>query len=140
MGIESWFLRLSEFTRDGLMLDADVPVQCGDKYKWLWFGYTDDTAEYGEIVQANGRDFFEFTFAGRLDPPMKVAVSIQRENAETIVELKQYNIPENEKSKVSYHLGCMQGWTFYLTNLKSHLEGGIDLRNRNIQLQRMINS
>jgi hypothetical protein len=34
----------------------------------------------------------------------------------------------------------MTGWTFYLANLKSVLEGGLDLRNKNARLQRLVNA
>ena len=32
------------------------------------------------------------------------------------------------KDKWDMHKGCETGWTFFLTNLKSYLEHGIDLR------------
>jgi hypothetical protein len=34
----------------------------------------------------------------------------------------------------------MEGWVFYLANLKSFPEGGIDLRNKNEKLKSVINS
>jgi hypothetical protein len=37
-------------------------------------------------------------------------------------------------------VGCGEGWTFYLTNLKSILEGGVDLRNKEMKLKNVINS
>lgn len=37
------------------------------------------------------------------------------------------------------HIGYKTGWTFYLANLKSILEGGIDLRNRNPDAGEMLN-
>jgi hypothetical protein len=30
---------------------------------------------------------------------------------------------------------CQLGWTFYLANLKSVIEGGVDLRNKNVDLK-----
>ena len=30
----------------------------------------------------------------------------------------------DDASRANYHLGCLTGWTFYLANLKSILEGG----------------
>jgi uncharacterized protein YndB with AHSA1/START domain len=139
-GIESWFLRTSAFTRNNEPLNADEHVQPGDRYKWTWYGYDDSAVEYGEIMQANDKDFMEFTFVAASTPLMKVAVVIKPENKETIVELKQYDIGEDEKSKASFHVGCIQGWTFYLAKLKSILEGGVDLRNKNENLKRMLNS
>lgn len=133
--IESWFVRLSEFSRNGEVLSDTEPVHPGDRYKWMWHGYPDSTVEFGDILSANGKDFLEFTFAG-----MNVSVRIIAEEGETLVELTQYNIGEDDKSKSSFHVGCTQGWTFYLANLKSLMEGGIDLRNKNEKLKRMMNS
>jgi uncharacterized protein YndB with AHSA1/START domain len=136
-GIEFWFLRMGEFKKpNGELRNNEEPVQKGDKYKWLWHGWDDETAEAGEILNCNGKDFFKFSFgkAGNC------AVSIKEENGQTIVELIQDNIPDEEQGRQYYHLGCKTGWTFYLANLKSLLEGGIDLRNRDVNLKNVINS
>ena len=69
-----------------------------------------------------------------------MSVSITAEDGVTVVELVQENIPIDDLSRVNYHLGCLTGWTFYLANLKSVLEGGIDLRNKNQNLLKVINS
>lgn len=136
-GIESWFLRLSEFTGpDKIVRNRKDKVQAGDTYKWLWFGYSDEVVEYGEIMEANGKDRLRFTFSGGCI----VTVQVITEQGETLCELTQESIPLNEEGKVSLHLGCMQGWTFYLANLKSILEGGIDLRNKNEKLPDVINA
>jgi hypothetical protein len=64
----------------------------------------------------------------------------KKKEGENIVELLQENIPTDEQGMHSWHLGCKTGSTFYLANLKSVLEGGIDLRNKSEKLQRVINS
>lgn len=136
-GMEYWFLRMSEYKRaGGSLLAGDEYVQRGDTYKWLWHGWSDDTVEHGEILDCNGKDFFKFSFgkAGNC------AVSIKNEEGQTVVELVQDKIPDDEQDKQYWHVGCKTGWTFYLTNLKSLLEGGVDLRNRNEQLKDVINS
>jgi hypothetical protein len=136
-GMEYWFLRLSEYKKpDDSFRANDELVKKGDTYKWLWHGWPDDTVEYGEILETNGKDFFKFSFgkAGNC------SVKIYKEENETIVELVQDNIPDDELGMKNYHLGCSTGWTFYLANMKSLYEGGIDLRNRNEKLQKVINS
>lgn len=136
-GLETWFLRLAEFTNQaGDFRKSDEYIQTDDKYKWLWHGWPDETVEYGIILKANGTDIVQFTFATNCT----VTILIKNDSPETIVELTQENIPLDEKSKVNYHLGCIEGWTFYLANLKSVLEGGIDLRNKNVNLTKVINS
>ena len=136
-GIERWFLRLSEYKKpDGTERKGDEGVATGDSCKWLWHGWPDSVAEYGKILDLNGKDFFKFSFgkAGN------VTVTIRNEEGENIVELVQDNIPSDEDSKFTWHIGCKTGWTFYLANLKSILEGGIDLRNKNEKIQQVINA
>ena len=136
-GIEYWFLRLSEYKKpDGSLRNNKEYVEKGDSYKWLWHGWPDETVEHGEILDCNGKDFFKFSFGKAGD----CAVTIKEEVGETIVELVQDNIPDDEQGKHYWHVGCKTGWTFYLANLKSLLEGGIDLRNKNENLKNVINS
>ena len=134
-GLEQWFLRQATFTTaDGLPRSRYEPVQPGDKYAWLWHGWDDTTTEHGEILEANGVDHLKFVFgeAGN------VTITIKTEQGQTIAELVQDNIPTDEKGKTWYHLGCSTGWVFYMANLKSVLEGGIDLRNKNVELKNVI--
>ena len=70
----------------------------------------------------------------------KCTVAIKKEGDNNIVELVQDSIPTDEQGMHYWHLGCKTGWTFYLANLKSMLEGGLDLRNRDESLKNVINS
>ncbi len=136
-GMEYWFLRLSEYKKpDGSVRNNSEAVQINDTYKWKWHGWNDETTEYGNILHCNGIDYLKFSFgkAGNC------AVSIKEENGVTIVELVRDEIPDDEQGRHYWHLGCKTGWTFYLANLKSLLEGGIDLRNRDESLKNVINS
>ncbi len=136
-GMEYWFLRLSEYKKpDGSLRMDNEPVQSGDSYRWLWHGWDDDTVEHGSILDCNGKDFIQFSFgkAGNC------SITIKQEEGETIVELVQDHIPTDEQGMHYWHLGCKTGWTFYLANLKSLCEGGIDLRNRNVHVKNVVNS
>src|SRR6476646_10749504 len=82
-GLESWFLRLAHFTEPGgIVRRKDETVQKGDRYKWLWFGYSDAIAEEKEILYTNGKDELEFSFSGGCI----VRVTTKRESGETICE------------------------------------------------------
>ena len=136
-GLEYFFLRRAAFKgKDGTIRQAKDVLQVGDTYRWNWHGYPDTTFEEGEVLEQNGKDKFRFSFGRAGD----CTVSIFKLDTETIVELIQENIPTDEKGFQYYHLGCKTGWTFYLTNLKSLLEGGIDLRNRNERIGEVISS
>lgn len=136
-GMEYWFLRSCEFVdAKGYILDEEETIRAGCTYTFFWHGYTDAVFEKGEILEANGQDriVFHFGKAGIC------TVRILMAGDEQIVEIEQAEIPTDEHSQFQYHVGCKTGWTFYLTNLKSLFEGGIDLRNRDINLQDMLNS
>lgn len=136
-GLESWFLRKAAFKKpDGNSVASNALVEVNDTYEWLWYGYSDDTVERGTILEANGKDSLRFSF-GKAG---KVAVSFREEGEQMMVELLQDEIPVDEKGKEYYHLGCSKGWVFYLANLKSIVEGGIDLRNRNMELKDVVSS
>jgi hypothetical protein len=64
-----------------------------------------------------------------------VDVTLTEVGESILVTLKQYNIPTDENSKFNIRIGCFQGWTFYLLNLKSYYETGYDLRNKDPELK-----
>ena len=136
-GIESWFLRKAVyFDENQNQRNPSEFIQKGDRYTWLWHGYNDETVEHNDILEANGFDTISFVFAGHCI----VTITIGMLGNETIVQLTQENIPAGEDGKADIHIGCMEGWTFYMANLKSILEGGIDLRNRSLNVGKVINS
>ena len=137
IGMEYWFLRMSEYKKpDGNLRAGDEPAQRGDTYRWRWYGWSDDVTEEGTILDCNGNNLFKFSFGKAGD----CTVQIKNEKGYTMVELTQENIPDDDQGKHYWYVGCKTGWTFYLTNLKSLCEGGIDLRNKDEQLQHVINS
>ena len=133
--IERWFLKTADFTTaNGDLVSKEIPVATGSRYTWIWHLY--DDREQGTITAANGTDFIQFTFAGAC----LVDVKLTEEEGYTIVELTQKHIPTDEDSKQFIRLGCHTGWSFYLLNLKSVMEGGLDLRNKDTRLQPMLNN
>ena len=135
-GLEKWFLRKANFTNSGLAVGPADYVHKGDEYEWYWFGWSDEMVEKGTILEANGKDLLRFVFGNAGE----VSIRIFPEKDIMIVELRQEKIPLENNGQVNFHLGCSKGWVFYLANLKSILEGGIDLRNKNDQLKNVINS
>lgn len=140
-GMESWFLRMCAYKKsDTEWYSAFDTVEAGTTFSWYWHGWSDDVVEKGKIIEANGKDFLKFTFGQEGAENMICTIRIYIEENETICEILQENTPVDEKGKTHYHIGCSIGWTFYLANLKSILEGGIDLRNKNIEIKKVINS
>ena len=135
--LENWFLRKATFTsHDGGLRVSHSHIQKGDTYLWMWHGYNDEVFEKGAILEANGSDKIQFSF----EKAGIVTVNLTSHGAYTMVDLIQDNIPEDEKSKFNYYIGCSNGWTFHLTNFKNIMEGGNDLRNKDVNIKGVLNS
>ena len=133
--IEKWFLLKSSFySHDGCLLKPEKRISKGDTYKWSWFLY--EGVEGGRITEANGKNHLQFTFAGEC----LVDIDLEQRDEYVIVRLTQKNIPTDNMSKQNIRLGCDRGWSFFLLNLKSFYENGIDLRNRNPEFSGMLNN
>ena len=133
--LEKWFLSKATFQSiDGKEILPIENIDSESTYKWNWFAQ--NHFEEGTVNLANGVDYIEFTFAGNC----KVQVRLSIEENQTLVELTQTEIPLDDSSKENIRLGCAFGWTFYLLNLKSVLEGGLDLRNKDTELIGVVNN
>ncbi|HRD07018.1 MAG: SRPBCC domain-containing protein [Saprospiraceae bacterium] len=139
-GMESWFLRNCVYNRMGVELGLQEEAMMGDHYAFMWHGWPDTTLERGEILKADGNKNFAFTFTGNEATSMEVHLLLEMYGRNTRVSLTQINIPDDENSRAKWHMGCLEGWTFYLTNLKSVIEGGLDLRNKNLDIKGVINA
>lgn len=126
-GLETWFLRKADFFAiAGRQREPQEFIKKEDTYTWHWHGFDDTIVENGQVLEANGADFVKFTFTGGTI----VSVSITCKLGVVVVELVQENIPEEADPEKNLYVQCQLGWTFYLANLKSVLEGGKDLRNK----------
>ncbi|MNU91052.1 hypothetical protein D3C71_809330 [compost metagenome] len=133
--LEKWFLSKAVFyTAENEKVSSSANISAACRYEWNW--YAQNYFEQGTVTEANGTDFFEFTFAGNC----KVGIKLKQEKDSILVELTQKEIPLDDDSKANIRLGCAFGWTFYLINLKSILEGGIDLRNKDTELAGVVNN
>lgn len=130
-GLESWFLRSAKFqSPEGTDRGINEKIQVCDTYQWMWYGWNDEVIEKGEILESKPGEIIRFTF-GKAGI---VSLRTYQEGNETILQLVQENIPLEEDAKLNFHVGCKTGWTFYLLNMKSILLGGLDLRNKNNEL------
>jgi len=136
-GLESWFLREAIITKlDGTLRQEDEPFEVGDSFEWRWHGYNDDTVDRGKVISANGKDNLSFSFSGK----NTLTVNFQFESNELICSIEQKMHQDTEEEKRYFYIECSLGWTFYLANLKSVFEGGNDLRNWNVGIQKLINA
>ena len=133
--IEKWFLSKATFIdKKEKPIGKDKSIEKGFAYEWNWYLF--ENAEKGKITDTNGKDYLQFTFAGECLVDIKLSIQDQY----VIVELTQKNIPTDDNSKKGIRLGCDTGWSFFLVNLKSVYEGGLDLRNKDTHLKGMLNN
>ena len=136
-GLEDWFLRKAEFkSPEGALRAPQSQIMAGDTYEWLWHGHPDTTVEHGLLTEANGKDRFAFVF-GKAGV---VTIQLTDHGDVTEMVLTQDQIPTDEAGMFNFHVGCSTGWAFYEGNIKSVLEGGMDLRNTNPAYTNGINS
>lgn len=91
-------------------------------FQWL----AGDTME-ARVIRIVKNRLFVFPFGRNRE---RVEVRIKKDGKGSICELRQSGMKTTDEAKWSMHRGCMSGWTFFLTNLKSVLEHGVDLRSR----------
>lgn len=133
--LERWFLKKVVFYKpDHSLYEPDKNVVENIQYIWYWYLY--DEPMKGKITNVNGKNYIQFTFEG----DCLVDVNLEEVDGYIVVTLRHHNIPLDDNSKQYVRLGCSNGWTFYLANLKSIFEGGIDLRNKNEKFPPMINN
>jgi uncharacterized protein YndB with AHSA1/START domain len=123
-GQEKWFPNRCHFlTKAGKKRLKRELARKGDKvYMWMVYGGGVDGTE--RILDARKDRMLKLSFgaAGRLE------FTLKKSGKGTLLELVQDEIPTTPKARVEFHMGCRTGWTFFLTNLKSVLEKGPDLR------------
>lgn len=100
--------------------DAKINLKKGGEYEWKLAA---GVKEKGKVLSVRKPSKLSFTFAGSV-----CDVTFKKDKRGSLVTLHQHNIPETEKGRYDIFLNCSCGWTFYLTNLKTFLEYGIDLR------------
>jgi uncharacterized protein YndB with AHSA1/START domain len=125
--METWFLETADYRAGDRDRKSDELIQKGDHFTWKWNNW--DIIEKGQILEANGKDFISFTFgSGGV-----VHVNLEERDKGTELSLTQDEIPTDENSKMDIFVGCITGWTFWLTNLKAYLEFGITLHAKGLQ-------
>ena len=140
-GLCRWFLRSAAFApsegppanrRDAAKLPAfeTLPARpdeeicrTNDRYRWEWY-FNDGVVGEDWILDIRPPTRLAFGFGDR----MEVEVLLRKQGVWCEIGLRQYNIPDTPAAHRDMHMGCRVAWTFFLANLKSVAEGGLDLR------------
>lgn len=120
-GLESFFLEIASFvSTTGAERNKDEVAESGDSYAWKW---RHDASLEGKIINVEYNRRIEFTFGN-----MNVVIDFTKVGEQTELHLVQTGIPDTDHGRVFGHLNCRSCWIFFLTNLKSVLDGNRDLR------------
>jgi len=120
-GLESFFIRKAVHAApDGAERGSREQVQGGDSYHWT---YVHDFAHGGEFLEVEPDRLVRFTFG-----TMEVAVHFRDVGEATEVDLHQTNCATVDPDRAWQHVNCRSCWIYFLTNLRSVLAGGGDLR------------
>lgn len=122
-GLKKFFIesiKITDIGNSSRIRADDENAKTGDKYAWKWrHGYELE----GEFIAVSENKEVALSFGS-----MKVSVSFSQIGDITLLKLKQTGIPITEEGKIFSHMNCRICWTFFLTNLKSVLMTGTDLR------------
>ena len=114
-----WFVKTSRyFAADGVEVEEAVT---GGTYRWEWI---ESTKEESKVIAVE-QDVLRF---GWFKDRGEVEVRFTQAGDETLMELTQSMNGGTEAERLDAQVDCKLGWTFFLANLKSVLEGGLDLR------------
>ena len=128
-GLARWLLESAAFRPPGdPAARPDGAARAGDAFRWVWKagGHVMD----GTITESAWPERLAFTFG----PAGRCEVTLRRAADGTLVEVLHADLPD-----AATHVECSRGWTFYLTNLKSVLEAGVDLRETDSSRRGVVN-
>ena len=132
-GIIKWFMgKAKYFYKDKHIRLGNDLVQKGDTFLWNWL--EKDLELKGIVTEAVENKTFQFTFS----PLYLVTLKFYTEKGRTKLTLTQEYQESADKNDFNY-INCCTCWVFFLTNLKSVIENGTDLRETEVKDEMAVN-
>ncbi len=132
-GMTKWFIGEAVYeSPEGEKRKFDDYVHKGDEFQWQWL--EKNLSITGRVLEAELNSHFKFTFGDSFI----VTITVKEDNGRTIFTLIQ-EYSENAKQNDFAHINCCVCWGFFITNLKSVLEYGNDLRETISQNEELVN-
>jgi uncharacterized protein YndB with AHSA1/START domain len=121
-GLSGFFIGSARHAAPGGGVRAqDEVVAAGDTYAWAFLHGLSLTGTFLACVPG---ERVAFTFGDA----MQVDVTLRSVGDQVEVRLHQTGCGQDESARAWQHLNCRSCWVYFLTNLKSVLEHGVDLR------------
>jgi uncharacterized protein YndB with AHSA1/START domain len=131
-GLTKWFIGAAEYTHSGKPVPGEELISTGDTYNWKWLAKDFETT--GKVVEVIKDERLKFTFGSMFE----ITISVAAENNRTRFTLTQNYTAGAVKNDFA-HINCCVCWAFFITNLKSVIEHGIDLRETVSQDEYLVN-
>jgi len=132
-GLTKWFIGSSVYeSPEGEKRKFDEHVHKGDEFDWEWLEKDLDIT--GKVLEAEANSLFKFTFGSLF----VVTITLKEDKGRTLFTLTQEyekNVSQNDFA----HINCCVCWGFFITNLKSVVEFGNDLREIEIKNEELVN-
>jgi len=120
-GMESFYVKRARVTGpEGVPRRPDETFVAGDAYE---FEYVHAFAHGGRILAVERNRLIRFTFG---EP--SVEIRFREVESATEVALHQTGCPVEDPARAWLHMNCRSCWIYFMTNLRSVLAGGTDLR------------
>ena len=120
-GLEAFFIYKAVHTAvNGTVRRPDEQAQSRDRYHWT---YVHDFAHGGEFLLVETNRLVRFTFG-----TMTVDISFRDVGEAIEVDLHQTNCATEDPDRAWQHVNCRSCWIYFMTNLRSILAGGPDVR------------
>jgi uncharacterized protein YndB with AHSA1/START domain len=129
--VTKWFVNQCEFLDvNGLACPNARP---GGTYKWTWLDGSVDASQVLEVEPT--RVLYNW-----YNNQGTIEITATPDQSGSMVQLTQKMSDKIEPQEVLMaQYGCKIGWTFFLANLKSVVEGGIDLREKSPDRTHVLN-
>jgi len=132
-GLTKWFLGITEYTSgSGFLRNENEFIEAGDTYSWHWL--SKDLSISGKVLDVIEGKMAKFTFGKTFNVQMEV----KENSGRTLFTLKQEYAEKAGKNDFA-HINCCVCWAFFITNLKSVIEYGNDLRETAIDNEQLVN-
>ena len=131
-GLARWFIGTAVYTDPtGYQRAPADPVKEGDNYHWKWLHK--DLELSGQVLSVTPCSA-TFTFG----EASNVTMALSQEGDRVRVTIRQEALPDEPYDQDAW-VNCYVCWSFFLLNLKSVLENGIDLRETTVDDDELVN-
>jgi uncharacterized protein YndB with AHSA1/START domain len=118
-----------KFLTRWMLDDATLSPRKGGRYAFTWEDGPTHTGRVLEFVRGKGMTI-TWQWPGKEDLLLtKLRFSVEPKEGGTVLRLRHSGFPKHARW-VDLYGGAIQGWTYFMMNLKSVLDHGDDLRSK----------